>query len=850
MRGLFMSRIAVKTKERKIPVTEHLYGIFFEDINRAGDGGLYPELIRNRSFEDSIPPLDCTTVDDGYAVVSGSGWRDEFNHGEGLSKWIRNNNTQYTPIPAWYSSNAAMELDTCDTLNPNRRAALAVDFGKEGCIRNAGFMGIPQKKGSSCIFYMFVKSDEEKTLTVSVKKGNQTFSSTRFVVGGISQSNTIHNNTNQTGTYIRYEAVLTAGADTKDADLEICCHEGGKVKFGFVSLMPADTYMGHGLRKDIAEKIEALKPKFLRFPGGCIVEGFSPATAMYFRNTVGPVWERPSQLLMWHYTTSNGLGFHEYLQLCEDLDMEPLYVFNCGMTCQARKAVLMEGQELEDMIQDTLDALEYALGPADSKWGRLRAEMGHPAPFKMNYMEIGNENFGPDYEERYMKCYDAIHQKYPWIKFVANTHVEQKGMPADIVDEHFYNTAEYFAENVNFYDRYNRKGPKIFLGEVSVVRGYVGQLYGALGEAAFLIGAERNQDVVNFISYAPFLENVNYSSWFPDMIRFDNSESYGIPSYYAWMLFSNNRGEYVLCSDEESQTIYRPVKGMGSVLGAPGLRYRNAKWNGMEVQATHELMGHVEAPADGITGNGPDAAGFIVTAPDKEQIDESKMLSGIDLEKVFVVFGEEEATAGTFEIEVFAEAGKDITIGVYSSRLPKTVYVPDETKPPREWNAENVNPFLWKLKDGTSTFVEKIYPNEIELSAAVKSDLEVGAFNHFRYEADGKKMQLYLNGKLLHETAVPAFRAITSVACDTDSEIIIKAVNISEEEQDIEITLDCEVEEQYEVSRISGDKTAENSFEKPMNIHDTNYRLNGAAREFVYKAPALSANVIRLKKRV
>lgn len=835
-----MSRITITTKERKIPVAEHLYGVFFEDINRAGDGGLYPELLRNRSFEDSIPPADCTAVDDGYAMVSGSGWRDEFNHGEGLSKWIRINDIPYTPIPAWYCSNAAMELDTCDTLNPRRRAALAVDFGKGGCIRNTGFIGVPQRKGSEYNFYMFAKTDEQKKLTVSVKNGERTFSSADIVVGG----------TGQEGTYIRYDAVLTAEADAKDAYLEICCHEGGRVKFGFTSLMPAETYKGHGLRKDIVEMIAELRPKFMRFPGGCIVEGFSPATAMYFRNTVGPVWERPSHLLMWHYTTSNGLGFHEYLQLCEDLDMEPLYVFNCGMTCQARKSVLMEGEALDDMIQDTLDALEYALGPADSKWGRLRAEMGHPEPFKMNYMEIGNENFGPDYEERYVKCYEAIHSRYPWIKFVANTHVEQKGLPVDIVDEHFYNTAEYFAENINYYDSYDRNGPKIFLGEVSVVRGYMGQLYGALGEAAFLIGAERNQDVVSFISYAPFLENVHFNSWFPNMIRFDNTECFGIPSYYVWKLFSSNRGEYVLGSTEESQLIYRPVKGMGSILGDPGLRYRNAMWNGKEVPVTHELMGHVEEQTDDAPGNGQGGKCYILTAPDQEQIDESRMLSGVDLEKSYIVFGEEEVTAGTFEIEVFAEAGKDITIGVYSSRLPKQFYVPDETKPPREWNAENVHPFLWKIKEGRSTFTEKSYPHEIELSSAAEAELKIGEYNHFRYEADGKKMLLYLNGKLLHEAAVPAFQAIASVACDAGSEIILKAVNMSEEDQDIEISLDCEIEDRYEVIRISGAKTAENSFEQPRNIHDETYMLTGAAKNFTYKAPALSVNVIRLQKRV
>jgi hypothetical protein len=334
------------------------------------------------------------------------------------------------------------------------------------------------------------------------------------------------------------------------------------------------------------------------------------------------------------------------------------------------------------------------------------------------------------------------------------------------------------------------------------------------------------------------------------MIRFNNTESFGIPSYYVWKLFSGNRGEDVLYSTEESQVIYRPVKGMGSVLGAPGLRYRNAKWDGKDVTVTHELMGHVEALSDGTTGNDADDAGFVVTAPDREQIEESKMLSGVDLEKVFVVFGEEDVTAGTFETEVFAEAGKEITIGVYSSRLPNIMYVPDETKPPREWNAENVVPFLWRIKDGMSTFVERAYPHETELSAAAEAKLEIGAFNHFCYEADGRTMRLYLNGKLLHEASVPSFQAISSVACGTDTQIIIKTVNMSEEEQDIEIILDCEVEDQYEVLRISGEKTAENSFERPDNISDKAYRLTGAASEFTYKAPALSVNVIRLKKRV
>ncbi len=282
--------------------------------------------------------------------------------------------------------------------------------------------------------------------------------------------------------YIRYDAVLVSTVTTSDARLVLSSEEGGELKLGFISLMPADTFNGHGLRRDIVEKLRDMHPTFLRFPGGCIVEGITPDTAMRFHNVIGPVWERPGHLLMWHYRTYNGIGYHEYLQLCEDIGMEPLYVFNCGMTCQARCEVYFEGEELQAMIQDTLDAIEYAVGPADSEMGRLRAAAGHPEPFRMNYVEIGNENHGAGYEERYMLCYNAIRERYPWMKFVANTHVEEHGLPADIVDEHYYATAEFFAENIHIYDSYDRNGPGVFLGEFAVLRGAVGQLYAALGE--------------------------------------------------------------------------------------------------------------------------------------------------------------------------------------------------------------------------------------------------------------------------------------------------------------------------------------------------------------------------------
>ncbi len=819
-----MSRIDIKTAEKIIPVTKNLYGIFLEDINRAVDGGLYPELLRNRTFEDSIPPIDCRTEEEGYAMVSSTGWRDEFNHGEGLTRWIRQNEVPFTAIPAWYSFQAEMELDTTDTLNIHRQTALAVQFRENGVVYNIGFHGIALKAGDSYQLYLFAKSDTPVSLLLTVKEGDKACGSAAITV--------------DSGEYSIYRTGMKAAFDTEQARFEICCPTGGAVKFGFVSLMPEDTYLGHGLRKDIVEKLRDMHPRFFRFPGGCIVEGFSPATAMRFRNTVGPVWERPGQLLMWHYRTYNGMGFHEYLQLCEDLDMEPLYVFNCGMTCQARKEVLMEGQDFEDMLQDTLDAIEYAIGDEDTKWGGLRARMGHPKPFKLNMLEIGNENFGPAYEERYIKCYHAIKKLYPHIRFVANTHVEKQGLPVDIVDEHYYNTTEFFAENTHMFDRYDRKGPEIFLGEVSVVRGYVGQFYGALGEAAYFTGIEKNQDIVTMVSYAPLLENVSYNAWFPNLIRFNNKESYGIPSYYVWKLFGSHRGEQIVEITEKTDWLYRPLKGMASLHGAADLIYRNAVWNGEKAEVTHELMGRVEE-AEGIS---------TVREPDGQQREESRSVYGVNPEDIFIIFGKEEVTSGTFEIEIKAEKDREIVLGVFSSRIPKEVYISDETHPPKEWNVGNVRPFLWKVKNGLSWVEEKEWPENILLDQKREIKLKMDEFNHFSYKTDGKKLLLYLNGMLIHEIGLPSFRALHTVVSDTDREVIIKLVNMAEQEDEVTIKLDCNVSDEYKCYRLTGDKYAENSFTNPLNIRDEEVTQKGAAKKFIYKAPPLSVNVLVLNK--
>lgn len=683
-----MSKLKIKTKERRFETARDLYGLFFEDINRAGDGGLYPEMLRNRSFEDSVLPEGYIQQEDGIHVKTVSGWLDEFCNGEGLCRWVKDNNIPETEIPAWYTHNAKMELELTDTLNEHRDAALRVQFEKDGSLTNTGYCGISVKAGESYSLYLFAKAKEEIGLDVAIEYQGKVLTGNSLVVSGQE--------------YTRYDMKLTAAEDCHEAQLTISCKEGGEILLGFISLMPDNTYMGHGLRTDLVEKLKGMSPKFMRFPGGCIVEGTTPSTAMRFRDTVGPAWERPSKLFLWHYRSTLGLGFHEYLQLCEDLGMEPMYVCNCGMTCQGRKSVLLEGEALDEMVQDTLDAIEYAIGSKESKWGRLRASMGHPEPFKMTYLEIGNENWGPDYEKRYNMIYKKVKELYSQIKTIANEHVEKNGCPAECVDEHFYNTTEFFAERVNYYDDYDRKGPKIFVGEVAVNEGnYMGQLYAALGEAAFLMGIEKNQDIVTLASYAPLFENVNYRAWYPNLIRFNNHQSLGIPTYYVWKMFGQNRGEYVVRSEDEG---------------------------------------------------------------------------------------------GQCSLEEFGF--------MHDNKL-------------------------------TEDFAISVKPGE---------------YHRFGYETDGKQIRLYVDGELQKEISIPYGPAFVSVVTDTKDEIIIKAVNFAGDVDPVSITLDCQVQGDYTVTLLSGEKGDENSFEEPEKVKNITVNMHGASSEFVYEAPPYSVSVLRLKK--
>ena len=598
--------------------------------------------------------------------------------------------------------------------------------------------------------------------------------------------------------------------------------------------MPAETFHGHGLRKDLAEKLEQMHPSFLRFPGGCIVEGFTLETAMFFCNTVGPVWERPSHWLLWHYRTTNGLGFHEYLQLCEDLKLSALYVCNCGMTCQGRGPYYFNEAQMQFAINETLNALEYALGSSQTHWGSLRAKMGHPEPFSLKYLEIGNENSGTEYEACFNRIREAVLERYPQIIIVSNTRSET--IKTDIVDDHYYNMPEFFAENIDIYDDYSRKNPNIFVGEFAVNQTYEGQLRAAISEAMFMVGFERNQDVVKLCSYAPLFSHVHYQSWYPNLIMFDNSRSYVIPSYYCFKLFGANRGDMVVSSKESCEKIYLSMHGLPVINGDCGLTWKNAVFNSIPVFPTKSLHGKAIQDNDSYVLQENDADEFT------NQSIRSQILPGIALGN------DVESREGSFTVQILAEKGKRIGVGMLCSPKPFSYYDRTDPNPKDPWMLFNLEPLRWIVEGNTAA----LYRGGISLtqySEPKQISLRYGEYNEFHYELTKTAVSLYLNGKLIDTVELPHYQSMCSVTTDTDDSVIIKIVNFSETDDPVCISIDCDVKSEYEVSQLTGKADFENSLDNPDQVHDTTTMLTGAGRCFTFTAPGLSVNVLKLKKK-
>lgn len=522
------------------PIQPTMWGVFFEDINFGADGGIYAELVKNRSFEFTKPlmgwKVDQQPVEEGAVLIQNRGM--------------------------------------AGTANP-RFARITVNNRNKGTfsLTNEGFRGMGIKKGLRYDFSALYRMVSGKVkLYVELLNANKEIVGSTTIVPGEAKG------------WSKLAASFSADQTEEKGSMRLTFEGNGIIYLDMISLFPGDTWKNRpgGMRADMVQMLADMKPGFIRFPGGCIVEGYDLAQRYQWKKTVGPIEERQLSINRWNnefahrpapdYFQTFGLGFFEYFQLCADIGAEPLPILNCGMACQFNSGEVVPLDQIQPYIDDALDLIEFANGAVTTQWGKLRAQMGHPEPFHLKMLGVGNENWGPQYLERFKVFQKALKEKHPEIKLIASSgtdpvgerfnllNTELRALNTDFIDEHYYRPPQFFFSNINRYDHYPRNGSKVFAGEyashVPNTNGAVKSNWlAALSEAAFLTGIERNAEVVQMASYAPLFAHYDGWQWAPDLIWMNNLEIVGSPSYYVQKLYSVNKGTTVIPIQRDNKII-------------------------------------------------------------------------------------------------------------------------------------------------------------------------------------------------------------------------------------------------------------------------------------------------------
>jgi alpha-L-arabinofuranosidase len=778
--GTAEAKIVVEVDKPGSAISPDLFGIFFEDINLSADGGVYPELVRNGSFEDA----------DSLQY-----WKFVSVGGKSIAS-ICNADVQARPpiLP----------------LNPFNLKSLRVKVTGSFDLENDGYWGMNIIEGHRYTFSIAARSTDGFSSPLKVRIVNSE---------GKELASSEVKAFNDTWKY--FSVTLTAiGSDPK-AHMEILGDGNGTLYLDMVSLMPDNSWKNHGLRVDLSEALDALHPKFMRFPGGSWVNGGDLAHMYRWKNTIGNIDERTPLGNLWGYNSTNRLGYHEYLQLAEDLGAEPLFCINAGISF--RDVIPMD--QMGQWVQDALDAIEYANGPINSVWGSLRAKNGHPEPFNLKYVEIGNENGQAPYAERWALMAKAIRAKYPDVKLIANEWAgghPQEPMPG-IIDEHYYDNPDWFMWNANKYDIYDRKGPKIFIGEYAVTENTgKGNLRGAIGEAAWMTGMERNSDIVIMGSYAPLFCNANHKAWPVNLINFDSYRWFGLPSYYVQQMFANNQGTVVLPVNVKNA----PALQAPSRSGCIGL----GTWNN-----SAEFKDVKVVSADGKVLFQSDFPGAIDTWR-KIGRGEWSVQDGVLRQSAIAPFvtafvGDTTWTDYTITLKARKLAGEN-GFQIYFHHL------------------KNNDRLRWDL-GGFSNSVDLL---EIGVtSATMSATIEPGRWYDVKIELRGNSARGYLDGKLVQEvgdirTSVKGL--FTSAARDDKSgDVILKVVNVSFESLAAQIELKgagALTGSGKAVVLTSGNPLDENTLEDPTKVSPKTEMVQFSGNLLTRSFPGNSLTVIRL----
>jgi alpha-L-arabinofuranosidase len=763
--------IAADQPGHRIPAT--LWGVFFEDINLSADGGIYPELVRNRSFEDGDKP-------DSWKFANAAGGR------------------------------CACAIDSTRPLNAVNRQSLRIALDGAFTLANEGYWG------------MNIVKDQHYTLRLAARAEAFPGPLTARLVTANGHELAAGEITGLSGDWKYQTLELVATDSDPRAALEISASGKGVLYLDMVSLLPKQTWKDHGLRPDLAEAIQALKPSFMRFPGGCWVEGETRARMYNWKRTIGNLDSRVPLWNIWGYNATHGLGYYEYLQLAEDLGAAPLFCVNVGMS--HKETVPMD--QMAQWVQDALDAIEYANGGTHSAWGARRAEAGHPEPFNLKYLEIGNENGGPPYAERWPLFVNAIRAKYPDLKLVADHWLggyPTNPMP-DIVDEHFYDSPEWFMRQATHFDKYDRKGPKTFVGEYAVTRNCgLGNLRGALGEAAFMTGLERNSDQVIMASYAPLLVNLNHRAWNPDLINFDSSRWYGLPSYYVQKLFAENRGDISLPTTVDAPRAERETpRGMIGV----GTWNTAAEFRNVKVAAPDGKV----LLADDLS-HGTDRWKFLGGGDWK--VADGALRQTAEKEFIRALAGDRNWTDYTLTLQARKISGAEGFLVLFRIRG-------DEDR-------------IWWNIGGWGNTADAIEAGD--RLGSKPDNIESGRWYDLKVVVTGNHVQCYRDGKLEHDVDYDLIGDVTSLYAVTakdkkTGDLILKVVNVNPRPLETEIKLEGATNLTGKgTARVltSADATDENSLDNPAKVSPVTVAVTFSGTSLRHSFPGNSFSVLRLK---
>jgi alpha-L-arabinofuranosidase len=810
-----------------------LYGIFFEEISHAGDGGLYAELVQNRGFEDANLPPACV-LEDGFIVPPRTPHFDTGKPNNWRLRWDVKN-----PHPAWTleatgGSEARIALSVEDPLHERTPHSLEVDIAKVApggrvALLNEGYWGIGVTSGAEyrLAFHLRWVDPFRGPIVPSLERAD----GTTIASGMVTQ---VHGRPDG---WRKFEATLTATATDPKARLALAFPGPGRMWIDMVSLFPAQTYQNrpNGLRPDLAQMVADLQPGFIRAPGGCFAEGITVESRPQWKLTLGPLESRRGTYSPWGYWSTDGFGYHEFLQFAEDIGADALYVVNVGVSCSFRSGTFLPDDQLPALIEDTLEAIEYAIGPASSKWGGVRAKAGHPEPFPLRYVEIGNEQQGARYGERVAKFAQAIKAKYPqievalssWIAGIDRRAIDAAGPAIDIVDEHAYKPVNWAIENFDSFAKYPRPGWDLYIGEFATNAGVGrGNWIAALNDAAYMMSVEKNTDLVKMASYAPLLENVNRRDWPVNMIHFDSSRAYGRATYYVNKLFAQHLPSVALKTTVEfTPAAPAPIAGRVGV----GTWNTAAEFRDLRVERDGKVMYQSDFAGGArgwspVTGRGQGTRGVWSTVDGAYR--QSDNVVG------FSYLGDVPADNVTITLKARKIAGAEGFLVLAGTADGRRV----------QWNVAGWNNTQSAIQAGDAIIGEARRPHRVE----------TGRWYDLKLEVRDRTVRGYLDGELINEAAFPRVDTVLAIAGrdDRTGEVVIKAINTAPHAAAMTIDLQNArglSPQGRSIVMSSPSPEDENSFDEPTKIAPVERPLTVPGPRFVHELPPYSLSILRIR---